>query len=242
MVIFDEPLYLSGRSTQSHVYVGGKPDEIAKADFQKGLARIGGFWRSPSYFESYLTSAALLIEQGRLREDYDDIGLPAFYLQRHATELLLKRLLSWCIEIVEMRAEVSPEADYQVPSKCRNALNKCHNLHVLLKATQRMAKEAGEDPPPEKLNDLVEALISVEESDHWSRYDHSYHQGKKIFHHRKVTTIPAVKLQVLLNDVANLTISRGMDDETYENGLYSTWTMLMHVLDELSVTHGPLSP
>ena len=241
MVIFDEPLYLSGRSTQSHVYVGEKPDDIAKADFQKGLARMGGFWRRPSYFESYLTSAELLIEQGRLREDYDDIGLPAFYLQRHATELLLKRLLSWCIDIVEMRAKVSPAADYQVPSKCKNALNKNHNLRVLLKATKQMAKKAGEDPPPEKLTDLVEALISVEESDHWSRYDHRYshHQGKKIFHHGKVATIPVVKLQVLLNEVANLTVSRSMNDATYENGLYSTYTMLMHVLDELSMTRGP---
>lgn len=74
---------------------------------------MGGFWRHPSYLESYLTAASLLIAQGTQRQDYDDIGLPAFYLQRHTTELLLKRLLRWCIDIIELKSELSPSAGHR---------------------------------------------------------------------------------------------------------------------------------
>lgn len=113
MVWLDEPFYPAGPTNGSNVYVGEKPPGMAAEDFQNGVARMGGFWRHPSYLESYLTAASLLIAQGTQRQDYDDIGLPAFYLQRHTTELLLKRLLRWCIDIIELKSELSPSAGHR---------------------------------------------------------------------------------------------------------------------------------
>lgn len=235
MAIFDEPLYLTKYPKKNYVYVGGKPEEKTATDFQNGDARMGGFWRSPNYLESYLTAAELLIEQGVKRQDYDDIGLPTFFLQRHATELLLKRLLKWCIDIVELKAELVPEAGHRVPSTCRKALNGSHDLQALLKFLKRVAGLAGEDPPPSNLENLVGLLTQVEKDHHWSRYGHGNRNNKTVFHHQVEATIPIVELQKLLEEVANSILSRSMGDETYENELYSTWHGLTCALDEFGV-------
>lgn len=225
MVWLDEPFYPAGPTTGSNVYVGGKPPEVATADFQSGVARMGGFWRRPSYLESYLTAASLLIAQGKQRQDYDDIGLPVFYLQRHATELLLKRLLGWCIDIIELRAELASSIRHQVPPDCHKALGS-HSLHALLIAMKQAAKLAEEAPPPDTLSDLVETLTQVEDDDHWSRYNHGYRKKKKVIHHEVETTIPIVRLQALLEEVADSILARHMGDETYEQELHSTWSRL----------------
>ena len=233
MVKFKEPFYATGPATGSNVYVVGKPPKMAEEDFRNGVARMGGFWRPPSYLESYLTAASLLVAQGTQRQDYDDIGLPAFYLQRHATELLLKRLLGCCINIIELKKKLAHSAEHKVSSKSLNALNRSHDLRQILKALQCIAKSAGEDTPPSALNDLVGALIRVEVDDHWSRYGHGYHKGKHHTHHTAETTIPIVNLQKQLEQVVSLTISRAMDDETYETDLFSTWSGLDCALDAL---------
>lgn len=238
MAWLDEPLYAVGPTTGSNVYVGGKPPGVAADDFRSGVARMGGFWRHPSYLESYLTAAALLIEQGSKRKDYDDIGLPAFYLQRHATELLLKRLLKWCIDIIELKAELYPSAEHRVPSRCCYALARSHNLNFILKQVRRAAKLAGEDPPPDNLADLVETLTQVEKDDHWSRYGHRYRKNEKVIHHEVETTIPIVKLQKLLEEVVVSTIYRAMGDETYEHELHSTWSGLNCVLVDRQENRG----
>lgn len=233
MVKFNEPFYATGPATGSNVYVVGKPPKMAEEDFRNGVARMGGFWRPPSYLESYLTAASLLVAQGTQRQDYDDIGLPAFYLQRHATELLLKQLLGWCINIIELKEKLAPSAGHTVPSRCRYVLKKSHDLSGLLNALQRTAKLAGEDTPPSALNDLVDALIRVEVDDHWSRYNHGYHKEKHQTHHTAETIIPIVNLQKQLEQVMSLTIMRAMDDETYETDLFSTCSGLDCALDAL---------
>lgn len=234
MVKFDATFYYAmGPTTGSNVYIGEKPPGMAAEDFRNGIARMGGFWRHPSYLESYLTAASLLIAQGAQRQDYDDIGLPAFYLQRHATELLLKRLLGCCINIIGLNAEIAPSAGHQVPSKCCYALRRSHDLSELLKALQRTAKLAGEDPPPRALTDLVDSLTRVEADDHWSRYDHGHHKGKHHIHHTTETTIPIVNLQKQLEQVVSSTVSRVMGDETYETELYHAWSGLNCALEAL---------
>ncbi|WP_432415206.1 hypothetical protein ACRHM7_17880 [Chromohalobacter israelensis] len=227
----DEPFYATGPTTGSNVYVGGKPPGVAVDDFQKGLARMGGFWRHPSYLESYLTASSLLIAQGTERQDYDDIGLPAFYLQRHATELLLKQLLRWCIDIIELKSALAPSTGHRVPSKCCRALERSHDLNELLKALQRTAKLAGENPPPDNLTDLVDSLTGVEADDHWSRYDHGLNKGERHTHHKTETTIPIVKLQKLLEEAVGSTIYRSMGVETYEDELHTTWSGLNSALE-----------
>ncbi|MCC5902722.1 MAG: hypothetical protein JJT87_12460 [Halomonas sp.] len=230
MALLDEPFYPVGPTTGSYVYMSGKPPGVAQNDFKNGLARMGGFWHRPNYFESYLLAASLLVTQGEQREDYDDIGLPAFYLQRHATELLLKNLLHWCVDIIELLAELYPSAGHQVSSRCCYVLKKSHDLRALLKALKKAAKRAGEPLPPEDLTKLVEALTQVEKSDHWSRYSHGYHESGKDFHHKTETTIPIVYLQRLLEKTANSVLVRSMGDETYESELHSTWVALNRAL------------
>lgn len=232
MTWLDEPFYPVGRSTTNNVYVGGKPTTVAAEDYLSGVARMGGFWRHPNYLESYLTAAALLIEQGSKRKDYDDIGLPVFYLQRHTAELLLKRLLRWCIDIIELRADLHLSTVHQVPASCRKALGD-HSLRKLLKSLTRVTELAGEAAPPENLTNLVELLTQIEKDDHWSRYDHGYRKDKKIIHHEREGTIPIVRLQELLEEVTESTLARHMGDETYENDLYSTWSRLNCLLEDI---------
>lgn len=232
MVWLDEPFYPVGPTTGSFVYTGGKPPGVAASDFKNGLARMGGFWRHPNYFESYLMAASLLVTQGKHREDYDDIGLPAFYLQRHATELLIKSLLHWCVDIIELLDELHPAAGYRVSSRCCYVLKKSHDLRELIKALKQAAERAGEPLPPEYLTELVEALTQVEKSDHWSRYGYGYHKNGKDIHHEKETTIPIVYLQKLLEKTADSILARrNIGDEGYENELYSTWTGLNLALE-----------
>lgn len=233
MTWLDEPLYPASSTTESYVYVGGKPIDVAAADFRDGLARMGEFWRRPSYLESYLTAASLLIEQGAQRKDYDTIGLPVLYLQRHATELLLKRLLGQCIEIVELKARLSPSSGHDVPSKSYNEIKKSHNLIKLLQSLKKVAKLAEENSPPNCLTELVELLAKVEKDDHWSRYGHGYIKDDIIFHHEVESTIPVVKIKNLLGDVVAATVSRAMGDDTYENDLYSTWSSLNCALEDV---------
>lgn len=232
MAWLDEPFYPVGPTTGSYVYTGGKPPGVAQNDYKNGLARMGGSWRRPNYFESYLMAASLLVTQGEQREDYDDIGLPAFYLQRHATELLLKRLLNWCVEIIELLAELYPSAGYRVPSRCCYVLNKSHDLRALLKALKLAAKKAKEPYPPEYLTKLVEALTQVEKSDHWSRYGHGYQGNGKDIHHETEATIPIVHLQRLLEKTADSILVRRMGDENYEEELYSSWVVLNRSLED----------
>lgn len=232
MVWLDEPFYPAGPTNGSNVYVGEKPPGMAAEDFQNGVARMGGFWRHPSYLESYLTAASLLIAQGTQRQDYDDIGLPAFYLQRHTTELLLKRLLRWCIDIIELNAKLTPSTEYQGPAPGQNILGS-HDLRRLLNALKQAASLAGEPPPPDSLTDLVDSLVDVEKDDHWSRYDHSRCKGKNDFHHKAEATIPIVDLQELLEQVVGSVVSRAMGDEAYETELYHTWSGLNCAMEDL---------
>ncbi|WP_035415632.1 hypothetical protein, partial [Chromohalobacter israelensis] len=218
MVKLDATFYAMGPTTGSNVYIGGKPPGMAAEDFRNGVARMGGFWRHPSYLESYLTAASLLIAQGTQRQDYDDIGLPAFYLQRHATELLLKRLLGWCIDIIELKVEIAPSAGHRVPSKYCYSLRRSHDLNELLKALQRTAKLAGEDTPPRALTDLVDTLTRVEADDHWSRYDHGHHKGAHHIHHTTETTIPIVSLQKQLERVVKWSNWSGHPDKPHNGG------------------------
>jgi len=98
------PFSIYGREPfeDQNVFNFGKPKELYAADCERGVARIGGIGRHPHYFFTYLLGARALVNNGTASGTYDDLGLPAFYLQRHATELLLKRLLDWCHQLVEV--------------------------------------------------------------------------------------------------------------------------------------------
>lgn len=147
-------------------------------------------------------------------------------------ELLLKRLLGWCIDIIELNAKLTPSTEYQGPAPGQNILGS-HDLRRLLNALKQAASLAGEPPPPDSLTDLVDSLVDVEKDDHWSRYDHSRCKGKNDFHHKAEATIPIVDLQELLEQVVGSVVSRAMGDETYETELYHTWSGLNCAMEDL---------
>ncbi len=149
--------------------VGGKrPDQIA-SDLAAGVARIGGFWRQPNYFESYLHASTILIDQGIRTGSLDEIGLPGFYLQRHALELLLKRLLGWLIDISDMRNGLGRVSDYQPSKGLRESLNASHNLTGLLRHLVVSSSGLNVSAPPQELVTLINDMSKIEITDTWSR-------------------------------------------------------------------------
>lgn len=227
------PLYSRHPATDSRgVFVGGKNPSLIEIDFESGIARLGGFWRQPSYVGAYLTAASLLVEQGRARGSYDEIGLPAFYLQRHAAELILKRLLNWCLEIIEYRNLIMQGQAIAIPSRLRGSLNNEHNLRRILQSLKRAAKLSGEHDPPEGLAQLVETISSVEASPHWSRYRVDSRSSLSMLWETTEFVIPVVGIQSQLDLVASDVLAHSLEDESYENALYSTWAALMAALEE----------
>ncbi|EHA15241.1 hypothetical protein [Halomonas sp. HAL1] len=228
------PLYSRHPATDPQgVFVGGKNPSLIESDFENGIARLGGFWRQPSYEGAYLTAATLLVEQGRARGSFDEIGLPAFYLQRHAAELILKRLLNWCLEIIENRNQItSPGQAIKIPSRVRGSLYDEHNLRQIMRSLKRAAKLAGEQDPPDCLTQLVETISSVEATPHWSRYRVDSRSSQPKLWETTEMVIPVATLQRQLDLVASDVLARSLDDESYENALYSTWAGLMAAIEE----------
>ncbi|WP_095149054.1 hypothetical protein [Pseudomonas sp. Irchel s3a18] len=232
MVEFERPFYADAGS---RVMVGGKSAEQIEADLASGLARVGGFWRSPNYFESYLQAAQMLIDQGQSAGCLDDIGLPAFYLQRHAAELLLKSVLGWILDIQDFRNQLKDLA-YKTDIEQRSAELFGHDLPTLLSRVQSRVKDLDLPPPPPELDALIRKLDALEPTDTWARYSTS-RKGKKgsptIAHQKEESVIPLVELQAGLVCVADLIASRELCDSSYEDELYSEWNRLDHILEAL---------
>ena len=226
------PLYSRHPATDPRdVFVGGKNPSQAESDFENGIARMGGFWRQPSYVGAYLTAASLLVEQGQARGSFDEIGLPAFYLQRHAAELILKRLLQWCFEIIECRNQIKPGQAITITNRHRRSLNNEHDLRKILNSLKKAAKLADEKIPPECLAQLVETISSVEASPHWSRYRVDSRSTQKKLWETTEIVIPVASLQTQLDLVASDVLARSLEQECYENELYSTWAGLTSALE-----------
>ncbi len=115
MTQFEEPAFFKPTHPKGDVIVFGTSPELEIEDSKSGLARFGGFWRAPDYLTAYVRSAEILIEHAAKTNALDDIALPAFYMQRHALELLIKRLLSWLYEAAEYRSELG-QASTWAPS------------------------------------------------------------------------------------------------------------------------------
>lgn len=231
MVQFDKPFI---PALGSRVMVGGKTAEQRIADLELGLARLGGTWRHPNYFESYLLSARALIDQGTSAGTLDDIGLPAFYLQRHALELLLKTLLVWMLDISDMR-ELLANPEHQVDTEIRHGVLHGHDHSVLLKRLHEWVARIEWEEPPGSLDDLVERYKQIEITETWARYSSS-RKGKKgsptIVHVPDETVIPLVGLQRELEALAGQLVSRAAGDPSYEIELYREWCRLEAALSE----------
>ena len=220
--------------TGSRVMICGKSQEQIDNDIADGIARVGGHWRRPNYFESYLQAAHLLIEQGKQRGNLDDIGLPAFYLQRHAVELLLKSLVSWMHGIRDLRIQLkSPEHERNLDKG--NQEIHTHDHVKLLLCVSSMAAELGFPKPPDQLEMLIKKMVGLEQTETWSRYGASRgRRDKSTIDHMKVeAVIPLLELQENLLEVSNLMTFRDLHGTSYENVLADEWDRLYHIVDAL---------
>lgn len=229
MVKFERTFYAD---TGSRVMVGGKSSEQTAADLASGLSRVGGFWRSPNYFESYLQAAQILIDQGQSAGSLDDIGLPAFYLQRHAAELLLKSVLGLILDILDLRNQLKDPA-YKPDIEERSKELFGHVLPTLLDRVNSRVKNLDLPAPPPELDALISKLADIELTETWARYSTSRKRQKgspTIAHQNDETVIPLVELQAGLVRVAELVVFRELCGSSYENELHSEWSRLDHIL------------
>lgn len=118
---------------------------------------IGGTFRAPSYYESYLYAAHVVLKDAVSQNRVAAMAIPILYLQRHALELVLKdltreaRLLRWC--------RASLDAGYWL--KPPKPPKRTHHLAKLLKAARSAVAETRFRFPSE-LPAMVERLRRIE--------------------------------------------------------------------------------
>lgn len=173
MAKFDPPIHIKQPDEDDKIIVFGKSPALKEMDVEKGIARFGGPWRTPSYLHAYLRSADILVNEGVRTKTLDDLGLPIFYIQRHTLELLLKRLLSWVYEIAEFRNELGIET-FRIPDDHQKAhFKKSHNLAELCKDLEVTTKAFSFGKLPEELAVVVKRFVEIEMTETWSRYETS---------------------------------------------------------------------
>lgn len=230
---FDEALFIN--LNKQKVMVGSKTPEQVASDLKSGIARVGGFWRHPDYFEAYLYSASLLIEQGKALEVLDEIGLPGFYLQRHALELLLKQLLGWMVDIADLRKKLCI-SDVGPSGGLMRDLRSSHDLQRLHRRIMEFAVMLDLPLPPAELGKLIEDMKRIEITETWSRYCSSSEKKdgalQGIQHIPKEIVIPIVEFQERLDAISALVASREAFGDSYEDRLYEISAGLSAALDE----------
>ena len=226
---FNETLHLN--TGNRSVMIGGKPPEMVKSDLDAGVARLGGFWRHPNYFESYLYSASVLIERGRTTGTLDEVGLPGFYLQRHSIELLLKELLGWLTSISELRNQLG-RSDSKPSDELLRDMRRSHDLVGLYGHVIELADMLNLSPPPDELGSLISEMETLEITETWSRYRSSSKKQKNsgarlhVDHIPDEVVIPIVEFQERLDTITCLTSSREAFGDTYEDELHEVWSEL----------------
>lgn len=209
--------------TGSNVIIGGKSSEQTKADLAAGVARVGGFSRRPNYFESYYQATQVLIDQAKDGGNLDDLGMPAFYLQRHSLELLLKSALSLLHSIDDLQKRVA-DGGFQPDLIERERLVNKHSHRKLLDLLCAKAADLHLPPPPPEIESLVQRFMAIEKTETWSRYSSSRERGKDCINHlEEEVVIPLVDLQAALADTASKMAFRDLDGQAYENILFVEW-------------------
>ena len=224
MTQFEEPAFVKPTHPKGDVIAFGKSPDSEIEDAKSGVARFGGFWRTPSYFTAYVRSAGVLIEHAAKTNELDDIALPAFYMQRHALELLIKRLLSWLYEAAEYRLELSQASTWAPSMQQKKALKRSHNLTRLLNDLLSSSKASGFRDPPIEFCELVQSIGQFEKSETWSRYAVSETKdGTMVRHIDEEVVVPLVEFQRRLDLVVSKITYRFDGESSYENDLYYEW-------------------
>ncbi|WP_153785327.1 hypothetical protein [Pseudomonas sp. EMN2] len=221
----------------SRVMIGGKSAEMIDADLAAGVARVGGFWREPSYVESYLHGAQALIDKGIADTNLDDVGLPVFYLQRHALELLLKSVLGW-LHAIEDLQQLAKDLEFKPDLEKRDRQIRRHSHRVLLDMLVVVARAVGVPAPPADIARLVRKFSVLEKTETWARYGSSLSKtGDGVRHMQDEVVIPLVELQLELVALAETVLYRDLHGASYENTLADQWSELSSAIDHLKGLH-----
>lgn len=241
MVKFTPPIYINPSQQSDEVISFGKDPELQEIDLKNGLSRLGGIWRPPSYTKAYLRAARVLIREALEKNDLDQLGLPIFYLHRHALELFIKELLESMYDIADLRYELykTDNASEQRPTKkARDRLNSCHNLKSLHEDLTSSSFKLGFPNPPESIGNLVKILEHTESEPTWSRYPKS-RKGKDNSHLSNEVVIPSREIHDALERVIYEPEHLTEGEDTFETIIYQEWQFLTTTLD--NENYAPLS-
>lgn len=199
MAQFPEAIYLPGPDEPAGVLTWGKSPEQAKSDQAAVIARIGGF-RSPDYAQSYLLAANTLLRAAQSNNRLDHHGIPIFFLQRHAAELMIKAPLQLGIEVQSYQKKLGHPTSSVFPTEdhIRHS-ERSHDLRELLEDLVEMSRALQLGIVPAPLHLVVEEILALEKEHTWSRY--SFHfEGKKDLktrhrHLQEEITIPLGNIQ-----------------------------------------------
>lgn len=194
-----ETLYLSEQKEISKVLIWGKSPELAQKDIEAGMARLGGF-RTPSYEHAYVLAANTLLRTATEEGTLDHHSLPIFFLQRHATELLIKKPLELGILIQKYREDFGRERPAFPSGQLKE---KCHDLQPLLQELKAMVSAFQLSPLPIELEKLVDKLVAIEVHHTWARYSYREFKKEVITHINKEVTIPLRDIQEHLQAAAD---------------------------------------
>jgi len=224
---FSQAIHLKLPGQNDEVISFGKSAEQEESDLLNQLGRVGGDFRQPSYARAYLRAARTLLDVALKTNDLDQLCLPIFYLQRHATELLLKRLLNTLHEIVSLRMEMRiTNSPIQISEGALKRLGK-HKIRPLYDDLIELSRSLNLTQSPPDLRELISLIEENETTDTWSRYPTSKPPVETL-HLRSEVVIKVGEIQRLLEVAFQSTdINMDLDTETFEEEIYYDLSFLL---------------
>lgn len=228
--LLNSTLYVLQPGEDDSVIGAGKPPELVEVDLQNGIARFGGQWRQPSYLHAYTKAASALVYQAQRTKSLDALGLPIFYLQRHAMELLLKRLISWFVDIADARDSLGKNNNGRPTSDEKRQLESSHSLQSLWADLGSLSSHFECGDPPAEIGVFVDQATQFEQTATWSRYATSKARKRLIRHVEQEVELPVVLLQERLETAVAVATSKDGLDESYEADLYREWSFYQNCI------------
>lgn len=225
-------VYLKDPDKQTDILTFGKSREDYDNDAKNGISRFGGFSRQPSYSQAYLKSAKIVLNKAIDDGELDELGLPVFYLIRHALELKLKGILEMAYDVLDMSLECHPTrfTIEMLPSKeQKDRLKSKHDLDCLFTDLKKSCKFLEVNVPEKEFSDVINFIAKYETNDTWSRYSKS----KSGCHVRNEVILPIVQLaQYLERLFEKIAYEQADDSDSLESELYSKFSLLTSIIEE----------
>ncbi len=176
MAKLPEAIYLPGPDEPAGVLAWGKSPEQSKRDQAAAIARVGGS-RAPNYAQSYLLAANTLLRVAQEENRLDHHGMPIFFLQRHAAELMIKEPLQIGIDVQKYRQKLGHLTLPGVPTQKQF---ESHSLQTLLTYLEQTALALQAGCIPDALRSAIDKILAVEKQHTWSRYPYRTEWSKGV--------------------------------------------------------------